>query len=139
MAGRSPKARALRALDLRRDARRFPRAAQRDAHEHSRVASGQGNERSGAAGHRPRCGDLERLPRAVRRIRASCLFGHFTVADAYYAPVVMRFITYDVPLPAGARHYVEAVRGLPAVADWMSAARQETEFVAADEPYATKA
>jgi glutathione S-transferase len=67
------------------------------------------------------------------------LFGHFTVADAYYAPVVMRFMTYDVPLPAGARDYVEAVRSLPAVADWMRAARQETEFVAADEPYATKA
>ena len=63
------------------------------------------------------------------------LFGHFTVADAYYAPVVMRFMTYDVPLPPAARQYVEAVRGLPAVAEWMSAARRETEFVAADEPY----
>ena len=67
------------------------------------------------------------------------LFGHFTVADAYYAPVVSRFITYDVPLPAAAREYVEAVRNLPGVAAWMSAARRETEFVAADEPYATKA
>jgi glutathione S-transferase len=64
------------------------------------------------------------------------LFGHFTVADAYYAPVVMRFMTYDVPLPPAARQYVEAVRALPAVAEWMSAARRETEFVAADEPYA---
>jgi glutathione S-transferase len=64
------------------------------------------------------------------------LFGHFTVADAYYAPVVMRFMTYDVPLPPVARQYVEAVRALPAVAEWMSAARRETEFVAADEPYA---
>ena len=67
------------------------------------------------------------------------LFGHFTVADAYYAPVVMRFMTYDVPLPPAARQYVEAVRALPAVAEWMGAARRETEFVAADEPYATKA
>ena len=67
------------------------------------------------------------------------LFGHFTVADAYYAPVVMRFMTYDVPLPPAARQYVEAVRGLPAVAEWMGAVRRETEFVAADEPYATKA
>jgi glutathione S-transferase len=64
------------------------------------------------------------------------LFGHFTVADAYYAPVVMRFMTYDVSLPPVARQYVEAVRALPAVAEWMSAARRETEFVAADEPYA---
>jgi glutathione S-transferase len=66
------------------------------------------------------------------------LFGRFTVADAYYAPVVMRVLTYEVPLTAAARQYVEAVRGLPAVAEWMSAARRETEFVAADEPYAER-
>jgi glutathione S-transferase len=65
------------------------------------------------------------------------LFGHFTVADAYYAPVVMRFATYQVNLPDFARRYVEAVRELPAVAEWISAARRETGFVAADEPYAT--
>ena len=64
------------------------------------------------------------------------LFGHFTVADAYFAPVVTRFITYEVALPPVARDYVEAVRKLPAVAEWMSAARRETAFVAADEPYA---
>lgn len=66
------------------------------------------------------------------------LFGHFTVADAYYAPVVMRFITYAAALPAVARDYVEAVRRLPAVVEWMEAARRETQFVAADEPYAKK-
>lgn len=64
------------------------------------------------------------------------LFGHFTVADAYFAPVAMRFITYAVSLPAAARDYVEAVRKLPAVAEWMAAAKRETAFVAADEPYA---
>jgi len=66
------------------------------------------------------------------------LFGHFTVADAYYAPVAMRFITYKVALPTVARDYVEAVRKLPAVAAWMDAARRETQFVAADEPYAER-
>jgi len=66
------------------------------------------------------------------------LFGHFTVADAYYAPVAMRCITYAVSLPATARDYVEAVRKLPAVAEWMAAAKRETAFVAADEPYAIK-
>jgi glutathione S-transferase len=64
------------------------------------------------------------------------LFGHFTVPDAYYAPVVMRFMTYGVPLPDVAREYADAVRRLPAVVEWMNAARRETEFVAADEPYA---
>lgn len=65
------------------------------------------------------------------------LFGRFTVADAYYAPVAMRFMTYAVPLPAAAQAYADAVRALPAVQEWMAAARSETAFVAADEPYAT--
>jgi glutathione S-transferase len=67
------------------------------------------------------------------------LFGRFTVADAYYAPVVMRFVTYSVSLPDSARAYVDAVCDLAAVTEWISAARRETGFVAADEPYATKA
>ncbi len=66
------------------------------------------------------------------------LFGQFTVADAYFAPVVMRFLTYAVSLPSAAQDYVEAVRNLPAVAEWMAAARRETAFVAADEPYAER-
>jgi len=66
------------------------------------------------------------------------LFGAFTVADAYFAPVVMRFITHAVSLPQPARDYVEAARKLPAVAEWMAAALRETAFVAADEPYAER-
>jgi len=86
--------------------------------------------------------DIARIAAIWRECRESfggageLLFGQFSVADAYYAPVVMRFITYEVPLPDSARAYVETLRQLPAVAEWMSAARQETGFVAADEPYA---
>lgn len=65
------------------------------------------------------------------------LFGIFGVADAFYAPVVMRFMTYGVALPAVAQAYADAVRELPAVQEWMAAARRETAFVAADEPYAS--
>ncbi len=66
------------------------------------------------------------------------LFGRFTVADAYYAPVVMRFMTHAVALPPVAQAYADAVRALPAVQEWMAAARKETAFVAADEPYASR-
>jgi glutathione S-transferase len=66
------------------------------------------------------------------------LFGQFTVTDAYFAPVATRFITYEVALPPVARDYVEAVRKLPAVAEWMAAAKRETAFIAADEPYAER-
>lgn len=66
------------------------------------------------------------------------LFGRFTVADACYAPVVMRFMTHAVALPPAAQAYADAVRALPAVREWMAAARGETAFVTADEPYAMK-
>jgi glutathione S-transferase len=68
----------------------------------------------------------------------SLLFGRFSIADAFFAPVVMRFATYAVQLPRIAQEYCEAVRALSAVREWCDAARRETEFVAADEPYATK-
>ena len=67
------------------------------------------------------------------------LFGTFSVADAFYAPVVMRFQTYAVELPPVARAYCEAVQSLSAVVEWCDAGRRETEFVAEDEPYARKA
>jgi len=66
------------------------------------------------------------------------LFGRFSIADAYYAPVVMRFVTYVPPLPRAARDYVDAVCDLSATQEWIAAARRETAFVAADEPYAIK-
>lgn len=66
------------------------------------------------------------------------LFGRFTVADAYYAPVVTRFQTYAVSLPPIAQAYCDAVLALLSVREWMDGARRETEFVPADEPYATK-
>ena len=65
------------------------------------------------------------------------LFGRFSIADAYYAPVVTRFQTYAVSLPPAAQTYCDAVLALRAVREWMDAARRETEFVAGDEPYAS--
>jgi glutathione S-transferase len=64
------------------------------------------------------------------------LFGRFSIADAYYAPVVTRFQTYAVSLPRAAQDYCDAVLALRAVREWMEAARRETEFVPGDEPYA---
>jgi glutathione S-transferase len=66
------------------------------------------------------------------------LFGRFSIPDAFYAPVVMRFQTYAVKLTPVAQAYCEAVRALSAVREWIEAARRETEFVAADEPYASR-
>jgi glutathione S-transferase len=57
------------------------------------------------------------------------LFGHFTVADAMYAPVVSRFRTYKVELEEEAERYVEAVWALPALQEWLAAARNEPMII----------
>jgi glutathione S-transferase len=66
------------------------------------------------------------------------LFGRFSIADAFYAPVVMRFQTYAVELPRVAQEYCEAVLALDAVREWSEAALREKEFVPVDEPYASR-
>ena len=66
------------------------------------------------------------------------LFGAFTCADAMFAPVATRFATYAVTLPAMAERYAAALLALPSVQQWCADARAETEFVPADEPYASK-
>ncbi|MGN6084181.1 glutathione S-transferase family protein [Trinickia sp.] len=59
------------------------------------------------------------------------LFGEtFCAADAMYAPVVSRFITYAPPLSEAARAYVERVRALPAVREWFDDAHRETHRLA---------
>ena len=53
------------------------------------------------------------------------LFGSFTLADAFFAPVVMRFTTYDVPLSPALAAYAEAVRTQPYVKEWLALAAQD--------------
>lgn len=64
------------------------------------------------------------------------LFGEFCAADAYFTPVVSRFVTYDVALTGEAKRYQEALLGTRAMEAWTEAALEETEFVPMDEPYA---
>ena len=64
------------------------------------------------------------------------LFGAFSIADAFFAPVTSRFVTYAVDLPPAAARYVEAVQKLPAMQAWIAAARLEPQRLAHDEPYA---
>ena len=63
------------------------------------------------------------------------LFGEFSIADAYYAPVVMRFQTYDVSLAPALQAYVERVAAHPAVAQWIAEANSETMRAARYDTY----
>jgi glutathione S-transferase len=66
------------------------------------------------------------------------LFGQFTIADAYFAPVCMRFKTYHLPVPPVIAAYVERVAALPGVAAWIRDALAEQDFCAFEEPYRLK-
>jgi len=57
------------------------------------------------------------------------LFGRFGIADAMYAPVVLRFQTYDVKLEGAGHDYAEAVLALPALKAWVADAVAETERI----------
>ena len=66
------------------------------------------------------------------------LFGHFTVADAYFAPICMRLKTYALPLPSVIADYVARVCALPGVKAWIAAALAENDFLDFEEPYRLK-
>lgn len=51
------------------------------------------------------------------------LFGHFTIADCMYAPVVSRFITYGVKVDADTQAYMDAIWEYPAMQEWYRAAQ----------------
>jgi glutathione S-transferase len=75
--------------------------------------------------------DIERISAIWRETRehfsddGKFLFGRFSIADAMYAPVVTRFITYGVPLDDVCQAYVEAVAAWPAMREWQAAAIAE--------------
>lgn len=55
------------------------------------------------------------------------LFGKFSIADAFYAPVVSRFITYGpVNMSETSLTYMKAMQSLPAWTQWRDGATQET-------------
>jgi glutathione S-transferase len=64
---------------------------------------------------------------------AGWLFGHFTVADAMFAPVVLRFRTYGINLPESAGFYPHRVLESEAMQDWLAAAETEVEVIEREE------
>lgn len=79
--------------------------------------------------------DINRITALWRDCRRSFggdggfLFGSFTIADAMYAPVASRFLTYHVDLDRDARDYVELIWALPALQTWLAAAKNEPMII----------
>jgi glutathione S-transferase len=63
------------------------------------------------------------------------LFGAFSAADAYFAPVAVRLSRFGLPVSEAAAAYRDALLAHPAVEDWIADAMREQDFIVEDEPY----
>ena len=65
------------------------------------------------------------------------LFGDYSIADAYFAPVVTRLRTYALPVPADVAAYMERALAAKGTAAWIRDALEEKEFLSFEEDYRT--
>lgn len=70
---------------------------------------------------------------SVNPSKSGFLFGEFGLVDAMYAPVIGRFKSYAVPVSPIVQDYMDRVWSLPAMQEWLDAAKSETQVVAASE------
>ncbi|SDU20134.1 glutathione S-transferase family protein [Stappia sp. ES.058] len=91
----------------------------------------------------PRAPEAGRDIARIREIWTTCrgeagdsgpfLFGPFSAADCFFAPVVTRFLTYQLDMGETVRAYADAVMTHPLMLDWRAEAAKETAIVEADE------
>ncbi|MEO6320678.1 MAG: glutathione S-transferase family protein [Polaromonas sp.] len=86
--------------------------------------------------------DVARLVAMWRELLAvhqgPMLFGDFSIADAFFAPVCMRLKSYALPVPPDIAAYIERLCALPGVKDWIAGALAENDFREFEEPYRLK-
>ncbi len=61
------------------------------------------------------------------------LFGTYSIADAMYAPIALRFAGYDIPLDDIEKTYVQSVLQQPCIIEWIEAGKAEKEIIEEDE------
>jgi len=86
--------------------------------------------------------DLQRIDRMwVEQLATSggpMLFGSFSAADAFYAPVCSRLKTYGLPVSDAAAAYMHRVEELHSLQAWHQAANTEQDFLQFEELYRTR-
>jgi len=83
--------------------------------------------------------DIERIKtlwrqyRIQHKDRGEWLFGDFSIADAMFAPIALRFTGYNIPLTGIEQDYVNSFINHPKIIEWVAAGKRETEIIAEDE------
>jgi len=80
-----------------------------------------------------RIGEIWRQCRRQHGEKGPWLFGRFTIVDAMFAPVTLRFQSYQITTNTDAQAYIDMVLETPAIKVWVEAGKLETEVIAAFE------
>ncbi|WP_334326680.1 hypothetical protein [Gilliamella apicola] len=63
------------------------------------------------------------------------MFGDFSIADGFYAPLCLRLKNYHIATSPILNNYIDTICNTKGIKDWINDALQEKSFVAMDEPY----
>jgi glutathione S-transferase len=77
-----------------------------------------------------RISDIWRACRTNYGRNGDFLFGNFSIADAMFAPVVLRFVTYGVILDDIEQEYADRIYNLPSLQEWVNEGIREPEIIA---------
>jgi len=83
--------------------------------------------------------EIDRIKELWRKCRTQFgeegewLFGQYSIADAMFAPIVLRFDGYNISLTGVEEAYVQSVLKLPSIIEWVEAGKLEREIIEADE------
>lgn len=81
---------------------------------------------------------VEMWTELLEQHKGPMLFGEFSIADAFFAPVCMRLSRYALPVPPAIGAYIQRVSALPGVKAWIDDALAENDFREFEEPYRVK-
>ena len=83
--------------------------------------------------------EIERITGLWRQCRnqfgqeGEWLFGNYSIADAMFAPVALRFEGYSIPIKGVEQAYVQSVLNQPSIIEWIEAGKIEKEIITEDE------
>jgi len=77
--------------------------------------------------------EIWRSCREQNTVEGDFLFGEFSIADAMYAPIVLRFNSYGIPVGSVERKYMNAILNLSSTKEWIAEGISETKIIAEGE------